>query len=393
MVTRHGLVAVLLGCLVAGLACADAEDVGAVTDPSQPFIIGSGHTPVWSPTGDRVAYWQGSVRVYTLATGATESVKTASYGDMPPSWLPDGSGLMGVCPSRAEKEGAVTRFLDPQLHLLPLGEKEPEAVALTRFERRALERAAVSPDGRWAVVECYKQNSPYTYETMQSIPGVIPDLETKEGFEIVRRPYRGLCLVDLQTGQQEVLMEAEKAFEQAPRFTGDSSAIIFSRLTGNLDQTNEVGPEWNIARYDLATKTISPIVRTGKVSIYTVSRDGTRLAYLRFGGPNDLWVVNTDGTRMTQISTNDRYPAKPNTLNWTPDGKCILYQCGDIICGVGLDRSGSFPLTGDLQIFEGYGYNFDIHPDGKRIVYARKDGNIVIMPLDWSQAPAHLRPE
>jgi len=124
-----------------------------------------------------------------------------------------------------------------------------------------------------------------------------------------------------------------------------------------------------------------------------LSPDGRWVAYIRGRGPNDLWVINTDGRRPTQIETGERYLMCPGTLRWTPDGKCILFECNDAIYGVGLDHLGPFPLTGALQMGGRWADHYDLHPDGKRIVYARKDGNIVIMPLDWSQAPAHLRPE
>jgi hypothetical protein len=73
------------------------------------------------------------------------------------------------------------------------------------------------------------------------------------------------------------------------------------------------------------------------VSGVTLSPDGTQIAYgLRYA--NEIWTVNVNGDFPHKLADGVE-PA------WSPDGTKIAYTCGDQICVMNADGTGSFPLT------------------------------------------------
>ena len=73
------------------------------------------------------------------------------------------------------------------------------------------------------------------------------------------------------------------------------------------------------------------------VSGVTLSPDGAQIAYgLRLA--NEIWVVDPDGS-------DPHYLAAGVEPSWSPDGTKIAYTCGDHICVMDADGTGSIQLT------------------------------------------------
>jgi Tol biopolymer transport system component len=112
------------------------------------------------------------------------------------------------------------------------------------------------------------------------------------------------------------------------------------------------------------------------------SPDGTRIAFTsRRGGDRDIWVMNADGTNpvnLTNSKGRDRYPM------WSPDGKQIAFNTrrdGDQeIYVMNADGSNQRNVTNSPNSTEGLA---DWSPDGKRLVlYSGRTGNKEIFILD-----------
>jgi Tol biopolymer transport system component len=114
------------------------------------------------------------------------------------------------------------------------------------------------------------------------------------------------------------------------------------------------------------------------------SPDGRKIA---FSHKNAIFVVNSDGTGRTQLTSFDKnYDKRPL---WSPDGRKILFEqfvferksYGDDIFVVNADGSGLRRLTHDLS-----GQNPEWSPDGTKIAYFDNSKfDIYVMNADGSE--------
>ncbi len=106
----------------------------------------------------------------------------------------------------------------------------------------------------------------------------------------------------------------------------------------------------------------------------TWSPDGAMFAFhKRVGGVLQIFVVNSDGTGLTQITngaTGAEFSADPA---WSPDGTKIAYaRAGPSIWVMNADGSGAVDLTGASR---SYDFPFPSwSPDGTKIAFRRQGG-------------------
>ena len=114
----------------------------------------------------------------------------------------------------------------------------------------------------------------------------------------------------------------------------------------------------------------------------TVSPDGTKIAFISDRlGDGDIFVMNTDGTGLANLTQLDGHESHPN---WSSDGTKITFESnGDIYV---MDADGSNQVMLDDQ--ENFDLNPAFSPDGSKIAFAtnRDDGNweIYVMNADGS---------
>jgi Tol biopolymer transport system component len=158
---------------------------------------------------------------------------------------------------------------------------------------------------------------------------------------------------------------------------------------------------------DLQTGDVTPLPdRIAMGSIYSISPDGTRLAYSECcGSPNRVFVANLDGSDVRRITPSgvDGFGAA-----WSPDGAKVVYQ----------RRSGSTQEIGNLVVVDlgtgettqithlepaSYGLWFldaSFSPDGKRVYFQRPRGpndelstrwDLWSVPAEGGEATLELR--
>jgi Tol biopolymer transport system component len=118
-------------------------------------------------------------------------------------------------------------------------------------------------------------------------------------------------------------------------------------------------------------------VFSGSIPIFSfqISPDGKRIAFSSFGKQEDLFILNSDGSDLRQI-TND--PEKDRGPSWSRDGRRIYFYShrGDRyeIWSIGTDGSG---LT---QITRTTGDPLDyvrVSPDGSRFLTSNDKGSYI----------------
>ncbi len=99
---------------------------------------------------------------------------------------------------------------------------------------------------------------------------------------------------------------------------------------------------------------------------------------IAFINANNVYVVNVDGTGLTQLTTDN---AEKTQLEWTPDGQKIIYISGKRVQTVDLAKRvevvAHFDNALSLDAFE-------ISPDGKKVAISI-NLDLFIVPLDWAR--------
>jgi Tol biopolymer transport system component len=140
------------------------------------------------------------------------------------------------------------------------------------------------------------------------------------------------------------------------------------------------GADSGLALIDRAGKTLRTVVepRGSRIRGPRVSPDG-RLAVAETRGPqgdSDLWIYGLETRserRLTFDTTADESPV------WTSDGQHIVYQCGQTICAIRADGTGSRVALLDPPAMQPA-----VSPDRKLLVFVRevKPGDTDIFGVD-----------
>ena len=106
----------------------------------------------------------------------------------------------------------------------------------------------------------------------------------------------------------------------------------------------------------------------------TWSPDGTKFAFDKsVSGVRDIFVVNADGTGLTQLTygvAGEEFSAAPD---WSPDGtKIAFHRTGPSTWVMNADGSGAVDLTGATRDYDFPGPSWS--PDGTKIVFRRQGG-------------------
>jgi hypothetical protein len=206
----------------------------------------------------------------------------------------------------------------------------------------------------------------------------------KQGF-VPYRDYIGsvLELLDVESGQRQVLQRSEQPFE-APNWTRDGAALIYN-TSGRGEGRGR------LVRFDLATRQTSVIdtgTNTRNNNDHVLSFDGSMLAISdQSEGPSAVYTVPVTGGTPKRIT-----PLTPSYLHsWSPDGKWLLYTGGRNrefdIYRILADGSGQ---EENLTNFKGLDDGPEYTPDGRHIYFnSLRSGTMQI----WRMAASGQHPE
>ncbi|MFA5882122.1 MAG: DPP IV N-terminal domain-containing protein, partial [Eubacteriales bacterium] len=129
-----------------------------------------------------------------------------------------------------------------------------------------------------------------------------------------------------------------------------------------------------------------PEVKSSFISHPSWSPDGTKIAFSSgINGTADIWVINVDGTGLTQITD---LPGGEGEPAWSPDGEAIAFSYASNLWVINADSSGLQQLTFDGGANGIYYGGPDWSPDGKLLAFSsNKNGNPDIWTMEIELAP------
>jgi hypothetical protein len=350
---------------------------GAYWMLSGPTRLVAGRGPVFSPRGDRIAYFSGpetgtTLSVYDLATGRTHALgpAAAGFGGESVAWSPDGRRVAFVGPG----EG--------------MGE---EVVFVTDVESGAKQALAAgssptwSPDGQSVAMFCSER--PRVTATMSSEEGDVP-VEFGEG-------WYGVCLVSVADGSVRRLLAG---MGSRLAFSPQTRTLVLERFPEEFPEaaTSPTSPGGDDELQALADEAVAG----GATNFYEGSRDLGRAIEARgldkrgAGGTGsvygDLVAIDADTGALTALTSGGR----SSNPRWTTDGRIVyLHQPPEAprpeVWVMGADGSGSQPLVrGPIEIFDPGA----VAVGGDRVVYAApvRDVNVGVAQVMTGEEPADL---
>ncbi|MFI7399042.1 GDSL-type esterase/lipase family protein [Streptomyces sp. NPDC049541] len=184
---------------------------------------------------------------------------------------------------------------------------------------------------------------------------------------------------DLCTGNFRQIKTGRQAAVSVPSLSPDGSMVAYS--SGNLDQ-----PESRLYVADTKTGAVRELRHlAGAILSPVFSPDGKTIAFLH-GAPPDsqpgIYTIHRDGTSLQLVLPATKYDQNQAThLNWTPDGKALIYP------EAGIHRAnlgGSEPST----VWSGQGFTLTgpafIGSNGNTFYFQGQKGTSGGMSQLWS---------
>ncbi len=321
---------------------------------SGPSRLVAGRTPVFSPHGDRIAFFTeaaggATLNVYELKTGRSRALgRASSFGDAGVAWSPDGRQIAFSAPTEGE-----------------MGE---EAVFVADVETGAKRELATGSSPTWSLdgqsVAMFCNERPRVTATMSTEDGDIPT-EFGEG-------WYGVCLVSVVDGS---IRRLHQGTGTRLAFSPRSQTLVLERFPEELP---EAAATASGGGDDELQALADEAVKGGATNVYEGSRDLGRAIEARgldkrgAGGVGsvvgDLFAIDADSGAVTALSGDGR----SSSPRWTADGR-ILYVhqppegARAELWVMGADGSGKQPFVqAPIELFDPAA----VAVGGDRVVYA-----------------------
>jgi dipeptidyl aminopeptidase/acylaminoacyl peptidase len=243
-----------------------------------PTVYWSDEVPQWSPDGQWLAFCSGGhVHVVALSGALPHQVTDFATGASAPVWLPDSIGLIVTI----ERHEANKLVLTDRFGAWPR--------PLTSDTAGDDEEAQPSPDGRWVA--------------------------------FVHRPFddlnrRDLKIIDLATGQIQLLTGAPQQKNQNPRWSPDGRRLAFISQRSGWDEVWLIQPDG---------QGLHQLTHLGTdVADLAWSPDGSRLACtVNRGGTFELGLIEVASGEVSYLAKGQGFYSRPN---WSPGADFLTVE-------------------------------------------------------------------
>ncbi|MBM3810639.1 MAG: hypothetical protein FJW20_03275 [Acidimicrobiia bacterium] len=298
--------------------------------------------PSFSPSGEEIAYYSAGKNAILVTPALGGFARMVSDFGCEPAWSPDGQRI-------AFRSGGFISLGTPEivppansrLWVVPAKGGKPVQVTRDGQPPGRHGRPSWSPDGRKLIFASYGPVS--TLWTVEVATGKLENVGLREGVYVhpIYAPdgsgsifYTGVTQ-DLEfgiwryrPGRGEPPLELQRTGVAMPvnlAITADGRRLSYGliRMTSNLaaltvaDRSGETVGAVQMLTADTSFRNTFP----------AVSPDGSRIAFhvRRQGVASDMYVMNSDGAQVTQVTRNPEPDLMPN---WTPDGESLVYSSG-----------------------------------------------------------------
>ncbi len=284
------------------------------------YTAGDDFSPRWSPDGTWILFLSrrnGAQELYRVqvASGNIERLTQGGGDKLDPLWSPDGQWILFVNAQGETK------------NLYRVRANGRDLTALTT-DSGSQTQAAWSPDGQWIVYVGFA--------------GTDENLKYRNG-------QQQLYLMRADGSEHRPLVDTEGQ-DRNPLWSVDGKSVIFESGFIQKECPDEGDCDWStlVFRYDLATDTLTQLVRLGGYlpqSVYRWSPDGAWIGFVRYrfeSASSDIYRMKPDGSQIEPITTS-------NGEDWQPAWSPLVDMRWR---GVGLAISGlAFLAAGGWRVY------------------------------------------
>jgi tricorn protease len=321
-----------------------------------------GKEGVFSPTGDRIAYVRGpgtwyrkgyrgsssdDIWICDAEGGNNQQVTTFNGQDNSPMWSSDGKTLFYVSEIHGSPANIVRLSLPDRRDANPTVVAKPQQITFHKDD--GVRRARISRDGQWIVYECGAD-----LWVVSTRPGATP---RKLAIEVH---------ADDKTNPEELKIFTRGATEFA--LSADEKFMAFV-VHGKLFR-RKVGPDAKVVQ-----------MTDGPSNDHSVvwSPDSSKILFVSDrNGHEDIYLLEADEAEHPKLTEAHRFKVKQLTntpeaeahLRFAPNGRRVAFLRAGKLWTMNPDGSDQKVIVPDVHVFD-----FEYSPDGRWIVYARRDGS------------------
>ena len=259
--------------------------------------------PTWSPDGRHIAYVsdrRGNYGIFLVDEDGSNDIRLTSeqYDSVAPIWSPDGKYIL------------YTRRVEYQYYLIDVESGEERPLTKHDYDTR---KAVWSPDSTRVALTVVGDDTGYDQiYIVDVLTGTSERLTTNDlldynrpawspdGTRIACIRYRGLIVIDLETGKELRLTNSEFR-DGDPIWSPDGFRIVHASDRDGTDRS-----EYDLYVIDVESRTESRLTYNGGFGGDPVwSPDGESIAYSTdFDGDTEIYVVGVESGIVQQLTSN-----------------------------------------------------------------------------------------
>jgi Tol biopolymer transport system component len=157
------------------------------------------------------------------------------------------------------------------------------------------------------------------------------------------------------TKERTLLSPPTGSVDETPDWSPDGSQLVFVRWTPQTEQVFGAAADGSSLRALTAIAAGSGASIGGLDEHPVYSPDGSKIAYIHISGDKqndvrqheDVWIMDSDGSSETDVTHLPDYAGELDGVQWSPDGKDLVYSAFNDTPGAGLYGGALFTIRAD----------------------------------------------
>ena len=360
--------------------------------------------PAWSPDGKLIAYHSKALRgIWVVAALGGTAKQIVDFGSFP-IWSPDGSQIALQSAAIGDDLGAIASgaLLPSTIWIVSADGSQRKQITNVGVPAGGHGAPSWSPDGKRIVFASFDPAASEVWSV--SAQGGSPKLLVRGVDPVYSPDGRSIYFVTLGSslnfGISRIGISPDGDPIGEPVLIANTGTSRVKRLTMSADgkkigygalaiKSNLWSVPISLTSHEAAS---APTALTQDTSYRnshpSFSPDGKTIAFQvnRVGASQDIWLLNSDGSNLTQLTTDPAFDERPT---WFPDGQHVAFlsrrQAQSKLWSI--DRT-----TGREQVVFDVGQDMtfpQVSPDGKQVLFnSKKSGttNVWVMATEGGQS-------